>query len=160
MSINTKAAEQAAHPRQEQLQMHCQRTTWSCRKTIRSIGRGIGWGSRSRTFQGRDVVDGPVQAADGVADEPPRRGRRRARGAGGPRPSPTSLRCRDPHTVKGQEVGLAALRVYGGWADKGVSDKKTIYFFFWQKHPLNCDLYSRFTFLVITQSDGWVRREG
>jgi hypothetical protein len=31
MSINTKAAEQAAHATEEQLQMHCHRSAWSCR---------------------------------------------------------------------------------------------------------------------------------
>jgi hypothetical protein len=40
-----------------------------------------------------------------------RGGRRRARGAGGPRPgtASASLRCRDPHTVKGQGVGPAGM---------------------------------------------------
>jgi hypothetical protein len=43
------------------------------------------------------------------------------------------------------------------WAEK-VAARKIIRF--WQKRSPNCDFYGRFTFLVITQPDGWVRREG
>jgi hypothetical protein len=44
---------------------------------------------------------------------------------------------------------------YAGRVDVGV---KRISFL--TKTAPNCDFYSRFTFFVITEPDGWVRREG
>jgi hypothetical protein len=46
---------------------------------------------------------------------------------------------------------------YGGWEDAGWVTKIIR---FWQKRSPNCDFYGRSTFLVITQLDGLVRREG
>jgi hypothetical protein len=44
-----------------------------------------------------------------------------------------------------------------GWVDARWMTKTLR---FWQKRSPNYDFYGRSTFLVITQPDGWVRREG
>jgi hypothetical protein len=52
-------------------------------------------------------------------------------------------------------VGPMRVRVGG----KVMFGNKNI-MFFWQKRSSNCDFYGRSTFLIITQPDGWVWREG
>jgi hypothetical protein len=86
-------------------------------------------------------------------------------GAEGGAVSPDALREEVPPLVMEEASGVGwgagcgwwAQSGYGGWVHAGCV-RKTLCF--WQKRSPNCDFYSRSTFLVITQPDGWVRREG